>query len=498
MQRESFLIALLCMAGAVTGLGYVILPGYQFLIVLLLCVIFLTGALKPEYTFYLLLFIIVEEMVQFFVTYTPVYQVRIYPYTVPLVATAIGFLIVKIAKNIDLVRTPIDVPLLLVVFYESLSLLWAPVFNVGVWLTVLLLSNYLLFFITKNMIWDEVILKRAVGIWITAGVIAAIAIAASQWVTLEKTIYITQSSGFKMAFEEQVDRPAGLAGVDHVAGFVSLALFMTLGTMAAAKGRMVKFGYLVLSLVMLTAIILTTARGVIIGVGGAYIFFILMHSHFKGKFIRYLFLFIMVLIVVVLVVKPGFIDRMLIGFGYTGDLLFSDKAYTGTEASTSTGEGLSGMEIRMIWWKNGFYEMVRHPLEFLFGQGIGGFYYYSAGGTTVSSPEANGIIPAFLYDMGIFGGVMFLLLFIITATTIIRVFRTAEKNYVYYMLLGATAGLIAETGIHGLIDYDLTSYGSKYFWFPLGFTMAVLNLVKRSTKKAELAHDQEPVSSGAR
>ena len=93
MQRESFLIALLCMAGAVTGLGYVILPGYQFLIVLLLCVIFLTGALKPEYTFYLLLFIIVEEMVQFFVTYTPVYQVRIYPYTVPLVATAIGFLI---------------------------------------------------------------------------------------------------------------------------------------------------------------------------------------------------------------------------------------------------------------------------------------------------------------------------------------------------------------------------------------------------------------------
>jgi lipoate-protein ligase B len=76
----------------------------------------------------------------------------------------------------------------MVLFYESLSLVWAPVFNIGVWLTVLLLSNYLLFFITKNVIRDEVILKRAVGVWIAAGVIAAIAIAVSQWVTLEKTI----------------------------------------------------------------------------------------------------------------------------------------------------------------------------------------------------------------------------------------------------------------------------------------------------------------------
>jgi cell division protein FtsW (lipid II flippase) len=86
--------------------------------------------------------------------------------------------------------------------------------------------------------------------------------------------------------------------------------------------------------------------------------------------------------------------------------------------------------------------------------------------------------------MGVFGGVLFILLFFIIALSITRLLRTAEKNYVYYMLLGATSALIAETGIHGLIDFDLTSYGSKYFWFPLGFTMAVLNLAKRSAKKA--------------
>jgi hypothetical protein len=102
MKRGPFLVVLFCMAGAVIGLGYVMLPGYQFLIAMLLCIIFITGTLKPAYTFYLLLFVLVEEMVQFFVTYAPVYQVRIYPYAVPLVATAIGFLIAKIARKIDL------------------------------------------------------------------------------------------------------------------------------------------------------------------------------------------------------------------------------------------------------------------------------------------------------------------------------------------------------------------------------------------------------------
>jgi hypothetical protein len=56
---------------------------------------------------------------------------------------------------------------------------------------------------------------------------------------------------------------------------------------------------------------------------------------------------------------------MLIGFGYTGDP-FSDKAYTGTEANTSTGQGLRhGNTNDMV--ENGF-ELVRHPLA-LFGLG---------------------------------------------------------------------------------------------------------------------------------
>ncbi len=483
-QRQSTLVAVLCTAGVILGLGYVILPGIQFALSLLLLLILVTGLVKPVYTFYLMLFILVEEMVHLFITYNPIYSVRLYPYFVPLLATVSGIAFAKAARRFDLVRSPIDLLLLMVVAYETFSILWAPHFMIGVWLIVLLMLNYLLFFVAKNIVRDEIILRRAVRIWITAGIIAAASIAASQWITYEKIIYFTPTSGLKMAFEEQVSRPAGLAGVDHVAGFTSMALFLTLGAMAAEKRTGMKFFYLILVLLMLTGIVLTTSRGVIIGVVGAYIFFLIMHSHFKGKYIRYLVLFVVVVLFTVLVAKPGFIDRMLIGFGYTGDLLFSTKAYTGTEANTSAGQGLSGMEIRWIWWKNGFKQMSRNPMKLIFGEGVGGFYYYSTGGggTTVTSPEANGIIPAFFFDMGIFGSILFIILVIIIASSLVRTMRKAKRTYSYYILLGATSALIAETGIHGLIDYDLTSYGSKYFWFPLGFTMAVLNLVQKQLR----------------
>jgi hypothetical protein len=70
MQRERFSLSF-SHGGAVVGLGYVVLP-----ISIPACPAalhyFVTGTLRPEYTFYLLLFILVEEMVQYFITYAPV------------------------------------------------------------------------------------------------------------------------------------------------------------------------------------------------------------------------------------------------------------------------------------------------------------------------------------------------------------------------------------------------------------------------------------------
>lgn len=481
-KRESVILALFCLAGVALGLTYLFMPGTVFIVMLLLFGIVLTGVVKPEYTFYLMLFVLVEEMVHFFIIYAPVYDIRIYPYYLPLFITAIGFSIAKIAHKLELVRTPVDAPLLMVVVYECVSVLWAPHLDVAVWLSVLLLCSYLLFFLAKNIIRNDVILRNTVRFWITAGVLSAIAIVVSKWVTYEKTIYFSPSTGLKLFFEAQfTDRPSGLAGADHVSGFVATAIFIAFGAMAAVKKRKVKFAYLILIVFMLYSVILTASRGVLLGVGGAYIFFILMHSHFKGKILRFTFLCIMVTLFIVLLAKPGLIDRMMIGFGYTGELIFSSKSFSGTETTTSN---LTGMSYRVEMWKRGLKAMQNAPLKFIVGLGNGGFLYYAQ-----ETPEVNSISFAFFYDMGLFG-IFILILFLYALFKAIYPYMRNDtsngerRTYAEYMLLGATAAFVAEAGIHGLVDYDLTSYGTKYFWFPLGVVMGIINIVKAERNAA--------------
>lgn len=146
---------------------------------------------------------------------------------------------------------------------------------------------------------------------------------------------------------------------------------------------------------------------------------------------------------------------------------------------------MSGMEIRKIWWENGLHEMVKHPYKFLVGLGNGGFIYYSNGTNTVTSPEVNSISFAFFYDMGVFGVLLLIILMYLIVKNIYFYLRNAKRDYYYYMLLGSVAALITESGVHGLVDYDITSYGSKYLWFPLGFTMAVVNIVKEREKASD-------------
>lgn len=472
-------------AGVVLGMIYLAAPWYVFAVSLASACIFAVGLFKPEYAFYLVLLALVEEMVQYFISYPPYYEIRIYPYQLPVLAGILGVIMSSVARRKPLRESPVTSVLWIVVVFEAVSMVWAPHFGIAVWLSVMTFMNIALFYLVLNTVVDEATLRRTTYIWIFAGVAVATAIILSQWIDVEKTIYLTKGSGLKMAFQEQVDRPAGLGGVDHVAGYVSMAVFMALGSMAYEKRWKVKAVYFILIMYMLFGIILTSSRGVIIGLTSAYLFFIFINPGFRNRFIRYSFIFFVLFIFTVLLVKPGLIDRMLVGFGYTGKLLFSEKTFTGNEADTSQGQGLSGMEIRKIWWENGLHEMVKHPYKFLVGLGNGGFIYYSSGTNTVTSPEVNSISFAFFYDMGVFGVLLLIILMYLIVKNIYFHLWNAKRDYYYYMLLGSVAALITESGVHGLVDYDITSYGSKYFWFPLGFTMAVVNIVKEREKTSD-------------
>ena len=487
-QAASIRILILWIAGIVCGLAYLVLPGHIFLTLLAGGLIVVLGLAKPGITFCLMVLVFVEEMVQFFATFANFYEVRFYPYLIPLLATTAG-LTVRVAFSHERIRrTPVDLTLIAIIAFQAVSMLWAPSPGVGALLVFSMMLNFLLFAVPVNILTGMDILRKVVATWIFAGIVAATAVILSQWIDVSSTVYLSKTTGLKFAFQEQVSRPAGLAGVDHVAGFISTAFFFALSSMVWETRGKVKVLYLLMMAYMIYAMILTLGRGPLIGLAVGYLFFILIHSHFKGKVLRTTFLFFVALATIVLIARPGYIDRMLIGFGYTGTLYFSEKeTYHGTEATTESGQGLSGMEMRKIWWVNALREMKRHPLKMVFGLGVGGFLFYSQGSNTVPSPEVNSIIFSFFYDMGVFGLVLLIFLAYVLVSNIHYCLKNSPRDRLYYILLGWTAAFIAEPCVHGLIDFDLTSYGAKFFWFPIGIMMALLNLVRRSIEEERMA-----------
>ncbi len=480
LQYKSKVYPLLWSWGIIVALGYLFLPGSLYTIILIGLSALVIATVKPEYAYFLVILTLVEEMVHFFVTLEPVFEARYYPYKIFLVISGLGWMIGRITRKIDQrTSTPLDGILIAVVVYELISILWCPYFSLGAHLSLFLATNFLLFYLTTAFLREENVLRMAVHFWIAGGIITATGIILSQWFQATHDIYISDNMGFHLAFSQLGARPAGLAGVDHVAGFTNTAIAMTLGTIIYEKSKKLKTMYIFFLLYMLLGVVLTVSRGALIGLLGAYTFFILMHPFFKGKFIRYSFLFGVTIIILILIAKPGFIDRMLMGFGYTGKGLFSEK--TGYQMAEFETEGIAGLDIRIYWWKLGLKEMIEEPFKLLFGLGIGGFIYYSK-----DSPEVNNVSFAFFYDMGMFGIILFIIFMYILVSNLYYYLKNGKKSYSYYILLASTTALIVDAGIHGLVDYDLTSYGSKYFWFPLGFVMAVLNIVK-----AEIHEDEK-------
>jgi hypothetical protein len=488
IDRNIWATIILWLCGVILGLGYLVLPKYIYFLTVIIALVFVVGFLKPEYTFYLMFLIIVEEMIHIFITIAPIFQVRYFPYQIPLLATIIGLIAHSFLRLREINRTPLDIVIWLLWGMEMVSILWAPNVEVAMHHFFFLTTNLMLYYAIVTIIENEAILKKLIKVWIFAGVASSLGVILSQWIDLGELISFSKTSGISLRFGLHADRPAGVAGTDHVAGFMSTAGFMVLASMAWDKRTKVRILYTMILLFLLVGIILTRSRGVLFGFVGGYFFFLFIHSDLRKNFLKFSAIGLVVLSITILLTAPGFIDRILIGFGYTGKLYLTDgnSYYQGTEAATELGEGLSGLEIRYVWMVNGLREMVDHPLKIIFGLGISGFIYYSGGHNTVTSPEANNSFLAFFYDLGLFGVILLIVLIHILLKNFIYFIKvTDRRSYVFYMLIGSTTAMIAETGIHGLVDYDLTSYGSKYVWMPLAVTMAIMNILKTEIAKGD-------------
>lgn len=473
MIRSAIALWMLCLGIGLISLivpYYLLIPSLAFIMILTLTIV------KIEYGYYLLIATVLVEQINFSVT-TGHTEQRFYLHVVVLLPLIIVWALQKVSKTVKArERTPLDVVLLLVVIYEMISLIWTPSFSYGSLTLLVLCLNYLLFYISGAIIRDEEILRKCVTFWIVSGVIASTGVVLTNyWLDVGK-VYEFGNYAFQFSLRRLHGRASGLAGCDHVAGFLNMTIAFTIGAMLVTQRQGRRYYLFLLVLYMFYGMILTGSRGAFIGLIGQLIFLLYMYLPFRRKLIRNSVIIAIILLLMVFVAKPGFIDRLLIGFGYHGELLFSEER--GLGYSEELGLSAAGLDIRLYWWEKVLKIMIENPIFLITGLGIGGFVYYSQ-----TSPEVNNIAFAFFYEMGIFGIILSIFFFATLVRSLTYYFKTCQNRYLYIMLLASTMALIADPGIHGLIDYDLNSFGSRLFWFPLGFSMAILNLIRKDQRQ---------------
>jgi hypothetical protein len=248
-------------------------------------------------------------------------------------------------------------------------------------------------------------------------------------------------------------------------------------------GRKWRVTLFILICYMTAAIIVSETRSLVLAIIAGSVPLALLHPALKGKRLAFILGSWGLILTLTLMTAPRFINRILLGFGYKGELLFTGR--TGDVAATVHGvavEGITGYSIRFAWWKNGLQEMWANPVKFFSGLGMGGFTEYFGG-----APKISSIYLAFFFDLGIVAGpVVFAALVYLIFRRVYFAAKYARRTYTYRMMVAAVTGLVIDTGIHGLIDYDFSSYGSKNPWIMLALTVAIFNLVKAENQAASL------------
>ncbi len=486
----------LSFAGAI---GSLVIPWWVSLPVAATAIIFGIGLVKPEITFYLTILVMIEELCQLvFVFQTAndsTYTVRFFVYTIPLLATFSG-LCVKFAKN-DLFfkRTPLDGLLVIILSYQFISISWVPGHTMSALVFLNLLMNLVFYFVTTNIINNDRVLKQTVYIVIVTGLINVSGIIASMFVSASHDIWITDSVGLIFEFTSHNNRPGGFGGANHAAAFTNFAFFCALGALILSKTKRKKMILITTLLFMAAGVILTQSRGAFIGLAGAMVFYILINLKI---FKRPLFVTIsamVILLSLVVIVKPSFLERVMIGFGYQGTLYLSQKdSFSGDESiSADHPASISGMSARKAWWMNALNEMMHRPAKLFFGLGCGGYLYYAQG-----SPEVNSIYFSFIYDMGIFGLILMLLVATLLVSNLYTYLSLPEISYAKRMLFSFTAAMVSIIVIHGLIEFDLSSFGSKLIWFILALSMAAVNIIKNECDRSLAQNLGSGSGSGSR
>jgi len=365
--------------------------------------------------------------------------------------------------------TPLDLVLFGLLWYYGITLTWCTSEFLVESFIVYFFLNYCMFYISGVIVNDSKVFIRSVFAWIVGGVICAIGIVASEYIELEKTWVLAKNIKIYLAMVQTVERPSGFAYCNTVAAAVVPPILMLLGVLQYVRTKKAKFFLLTLIFFLFYALILTESRGGVIGLVGGFFFFFLFNPRYRGKQIRTLICVFLFSGMTLLITDPSFIDRILVGFGYSGELLVPKEGNNTFSGGQST-RGLTGIGIRLYWWKSAFEKVKEKPYRLLFGYGQTSYLQQ------IKYLE-HSILMGFFFDAGVIGILLMMLIFVIVMSNVFQIVRHPREQKEYYLFLGVISGVIAILGIHGLINFDLIALP---VWFIFGYCMAVINVVKRA------------------
>ncbi len=378
-------------------------------------------------------------------------------------------------------------PLLAILAWQTLAAFWAPH---GVWAlnnTLLLYANVLTYVLIFSTVTTRRRLYALYGLLIVSALLSSGWIVASKWYELfwEQGLgegwRLTLSIFAVLGATGEVERLGGLQGSNQGAGYLVFAGFLAMAFMVAARNRLARLALAAVGLYFLVLVILMASRGALWGGVFAVLFTIWVHPALRRRLVRNGVITAVVVIAAILIASPGFIDRILVGFGYTGELYFTQKK--AKKASSDSDE--TGMRARMNWWGDGLDAMAEDWPTIFLGLGPGGFTHLT------TAPEVHSLHLSFYYDMGLAG--VFLYIWLVYA--LCKGFAHAlarppdpsrndrrEGLFLYAVL----TGLVAQLAVHGLINYDLTSLPSRFMFLYLGVAMATLRVFRHESETTPL------------
>jgi O-antigen ligase len=448
-------LVLLPLLALATALACLALPLKTFLIALGGAAFLLLVCVNPNIGLYLTLSLVFVGTASYFkmIDHNPV---RYLIYMALEVVTLFGLVVNRLISQKPLFpRSPFSKIVLGILICETAGLTWAPHLGFAWENLVMVISNTLLFYLTVVLVDTQEKLRNLALCFIVSGLVASGWLIASIYYDYTYTQHLSAWTGFN--FYLYTERPGGLAGSNQVAGYLIFTSLCCAGLYSHYSSKWAK-GLLALTGIYLFAISMPTgSRGALLGIIGGVAAFYALHPLGRRTYLKRIGLFLVVTLISILLLRPGFLDRILVGFGYTGEPIFSSK-----QTSSSNSAANVTINERLKWWGKGLDHMQEPPERMLVGLGPGGFVHYNRG-----VPEVHNLYLAFIFDMGLPGVVLMITFPFVLLGSVRRYGTRFEGTLAKRMFNAFLIALLSEAFIHGLVDYDLTSPVSRFIYLYL-------------------------------